>query len=116
MATDLGGTLLDGLRYFMHQRRYDSWAGTLWHEFCGQQGNVALTDRVLGRLQISRLDTDSLKPLAAREPGTPPPPDPPETVEDLDLPEAALVLAGVGLRPGERATSLQVGPAGRSAG
>ncbi|NBE98421.1 hypothetical protein FE391_32335 [Nonomuraea sp. KC401] len=24
----LGGTLLDGLRYFMHQRRYDPWAGT----------------------------------------------------------------------------------------
>ncbi|GAA2293592.1 hypothetical protein GCM10010149_46810 [Nonomuraea roseoviolacea subsp. roseoviolacea] len=25
------GTLLDALRYFKDQRRYDPWAGTLWH-------------------------------------------------------------------------------------
>ncbi|TMR88107.1 hypothetical protein [Nonomuraea basaltis] len=112
----LGGTLLDGLRYFMHQRRYDPWAGTLWHEFCEQQRNVALTDRVLGHLQISRVDTDSLKPLALWEPGAPHHLHPPETVEDVDLPEAALLLTGEGLRPWERVTSPRSGPPGQAQG
>lgn len=67
----LGGTLLDTLRYFMTQRRYDPWAGTLWHEYCDDNHPTAITNRVLNHLKIRYFDTELLKPLALWEPGAP---------------------------------------------
>ncbi|MET9250876.1 hypothetical protein [Nonomuraea sp. NPDC003709] len=110
----LGGSLLDALRFFMDQRRFDPWAGTLWHEYCDDYHPTAATSRVLNHLKMRTVDPALLKPLALWEPGAPHQLHPPETVQDLDLPEAALLLAGEGLRPWERVTSPQVGPAGRS--
>ncbi|MGW0806028.1 hypothetical protein [Nonomuraea sp. NPDC002799] len=95
------GSLLDALRSFMNQRRYDPWAGTLWHEFCGDHHPAAVTNRVLDHLKIRTVDPALPKPLALWEPGAPHHLHPPETVDDLDLPEAALLLAGEGLRPWE---------------
>ncbi|MEV0233473.1 TniQ family protein [Nonomuraea sp. NPDC050786] len=95
------GTLLDALRYFMDQRRYDPWAGTLWHEFCDDYHPTAVTNRILNHLKIRTVDPALLKPLALWEPGAPHHLHPAETVDDLDLPEAALLLAGEGLRPWE---------------
>ncbi|MGP3960175.1 hypothetical protein ACTWPT_29625 [Nonomuraea sp. 3N208] len=98
-ALSFAGTLLDALRYFMDQRRYDPWAGTLWHEFCDDNHPTAVTNRVLNHLKIRNVDPALLKPLALWEPGAPYHLHPPATVEDLDLPEAALLLAGEGLGP-----------------
>ncbi|MEU8204965.1 TniQ family protein [Streptosporangium sp. NPDC049046] len=94
----LGGTLLDALRYFMDQRRFDPWAGTLWREFCNGNHSTAITNRVLNHLEIRNVDSALLKPLTLSEPGAPNHLHRPETIEDLDLPEAALLLAGEGLR------------------
>ncbi|RVX41657.1 hypothetical protein EDD27_4218 [Nonomuraea polychroma] len=54
---------------------------------------------MLGHLHINVLDAGPLKPLQLWEPGAPHHRHPPETVDDLDLPEAALLLAGEGLHP-----------------
>ncbi|NBE97244.1 hypothetical protein FE391_25900 [Nonomuraea sp. KC401] len=110
------GTLLDALRYFMDQRRYDPWAGTLWHEFCLDDHPTAVTNRVLNHLKMRNADPALLKPLALWEPGAPHHLHPAETLEDLDLPEAALLLAGEGLRPWESVTSPQIDLRGRARG
>ncbi|MEV0168923.1 hypothetical protein B0I32_1524 [Nonomuraea fuscirosea] len=93
------GSLLDALRYFMDQRRYDPWAGSLWHEYCAHDHPTAVTNRILNHLNVSSLDRVLLKPLALWEPGQPHHLHPADTAEDLDLPEAALLLAGEGLHP-----------------
>ncbi|MGW0194084.1 hypothetical protein [Nonomuraea sp. NPDC003201] len=102
----LGGSLLDALRYFMDQRRYDPWAGTLRHEFCDDYHPTAVTKRVLNHLKIRNVDPTQLKPLPLWEPGQPHHLHSPKTAEDLDLPEAALLLAGEGLRPWEAVTPI----------
>ncbi|MGI5289891.1 TniQ family protein [Nonomuraea polychroma] len=101
------GSLLDALRYFMDQRRYDPWAGTLWHEYCDDYHPTAVTNRILNHLKIRYVDSALLKPLALWEPGAPHHLHPPETVEDLDLPEAALLLAGEGIRPWQTSAAVR---------
>ncbi|MDR8412006.1 hypothetical protein MTP10_25120 [Nonomuraea sp. 3-1Str] len=61
------------------------------------------TSRVLHHLKIRHVDPALLKALALREPGAPHHLHPAETVEDPDLPEVALLVAGEGLRPWETA-------------
>lgn len=95
------GTPLDALRYFMDQRRYDPWAGTLWHEFCSDYHPTAVTNRILSHLKIRKTDDELLQPLALWEPGQPHHLHASQTVEDMHLPEAALLLAGEGIRPWE---------------
>lgn len=101
------GNLLDALRYFVDQPRYDPWAGTLWHEYCDDCHPTAVTNRVLNHPKIRTVDPALLKPLALCESGAPHHLHPAETAEGLDLPEAALLLAGEGTRPWQTTSAVR---------
>ncbi|MFI9842812.1 hypothetical protein ACIHFD_37670 [Nonomuraea sp. NPDC051941] len=111
-----GGILLDALRFFMDQRRFDPWAGTLWHEYCDDYHPTAVTSRVLNHLKMRTVDPALLKPLALWEPGAPHHLHPPETVEDLTCPRQRCSWPAKDYASGRGLHLPRSGPSGESQG
>ncbi|MFI6785689.1 hypothetical protein ACIBG4_00050 [Nonomuraea sp. NPDC050383] len=75
-----------------------------------EREDSTVTNRVLNYLKIRYVDPALLKPLALWEPGAPHHLHPAETVENLHLPEAALLLAGEGRRPWQTTAGVRASP------